>query len=224
MEHQCQPATNCILSIHLYSTSCSAHQSEALPVWETQREEWSLERTKEGTWLCGCNLTSCIKRHFNTEKLVSGVRVSESQAGTARRISCDHGNLRDLDIVFKSNFHLLIALCICSTSSKLLDGKWKSQAVSRASFKRSVKMLIRPTRDKWDSRTWRYSGRLYITHLRITFHAFSLKSAGVCPEGARWSSGIEAAIGARGRRRGSRPVHYLTVAATLDKSLTSHCL
>ena len=28
-------------------------------------------------------------------------------------------------------------------------------------------------------------------------------------EGARWSSGIEAAIGARSR--GSRPVHYLTV-------------
>ena len=41
------------------------------------------------------------------------------------------------------------------------------------------------------------------------------------PEGARWSSGIEAAIGARGR--GLRPVHYITVAATLDKSLTSHC-
>ena len=29
----------CIVSIHLYSASCSAHQSEALPVWETQREE-----------------------------------------------------------------------------------------------------------------------------------------------------------------------------------------
>src|SRR6218665_2175674 len=29
-------------------------------------------------------------------------------------------------------------------------------------------------------------------------------------------------IGAHGRV--SRPVHYLTVAATLDKSLTSHCL
>src|SRR6218665_1711060 len=29
----------CIVSIHLYSTSCSAHQSEALPVRETQREE-----------------------------------------------------------------------------------------------------------------------------------------------------------------------------------------
>ena len=40
--------------------------------------------------------------------------------------------------------------------------------------------------------------------------------------GAQWSSGIDAAIGARGR--GSRPVYYLTVAATLDKSLTSHCL
>ena len=36
----------CIVSIHLYSASCSAHQSEALPVRETQREESSLERTK----------------------------------------------------------------------------------------------------------------------------------------------------------------------------------
>ena len=33
---------------------------------------------------------------------------------------------------------------------------------------------------------------------------------------------IDAAIGAHGRS--SRPVHYLTVAATLDKSFTSHCL
>ena len=29
----------CIVSIHLYSASCSAHQSDALPVRETQREE-----------------------------------------------------------------------------------------------------------------------------------------------------------------------------------------
>ena len=29
----------CIVSIHLYSASCSAHQSEALPVRETQRGE-----------------------------------------------------------------------------------------------------------------------------------------------------------------------------------------
>src|SRR6218665_869038 len=28
----------CIVSIHLYNASCSAHQSEALPVRETQRE------------------------------------------------------------------------------------------------------------------------------------------------------------------------------------------
>src|SRR6218665_338640 len=41
----------CIVSMHLYSASCSAHQSEALPVRETQREESSLERTKRGTWL-----------------------------------------------------------------------------------------------------------------------------------------------------------------------------
>src|SRR6218665_966708 len=30
---------DCIVFIHLYSASCSAHQSEALPVQETQREE-----------------------------------------------------------------------------------------------------------------------------------------------------------------------------------------
>ena len=33
---------------------------------------------------------------------------------------------------------------------------------------------------------------------------------------------IDAAIGVHGR--GSRLTHYFTVAATLDKSLTSHCL
>ena len=33
---------------------------------------------------------------------------------------------------------------------------------------------------------------------------------------------IDAAIGTHGR--GSRLAHYFTVAATLDKSLTSHCL
>ena len=33
---------------------------------------------------------------------------------------------------------------------------------------------------------------------------------------------IDAAIGAYGR--GSRLAHYFTVAATFDKSLTSHCL
>jgi len=40
----------CIVFIHLYSASCSAHQSEALPVQETQREESSVERTKRGIW------------------------------------------------------------------------------------------------------------------------------------------------------------------------------
>src|SRR6218665_2655123 len=40
----------CIVSMHLYSASYSAQQSEAFPVRETQREESSLERTKRGTW------------------------------------------------------------------------------------------------------------------------------------------------------------------------------
>src|SRR6218665_468413 len=42
----------CIVSIHLLLLYIySAHQSEALPVQKTQREESSLERTKRGTWL-----------------------------------------------------------------------------------------------------------------------------------------------------------------------------
>jgi len=41
----------CIVFIHLYSASCSVHQSEALPLRETQREESNLERMKGGTWL-----------------------------------------------------------------------------------------------------------------------------------------------------------------------------
>src|SRR6218665_1746552 len=44
----------------------------------------------------------------------------------------------------------------------------------------------------------------------------------IIPRGLGGVVMIDAAIGAH--RRGSRPVHYLTVAATLDKSLTSHCL
>ena len=40
----------CIASIHLYSASRSSHQSEALPVLETQRKERGLETTKRGTW------------------------------------------------------------------------------------------------------------------------------------------------------------------------------
>src|SRR6218665_323648 len=35
----------CIVSVHLYSASCSVHQSEALPVQETQREQESYWET-----------------------------------------------------------------------------------------------------------------------------------------------------------------------------------
>src|SRR6218665_377127 len=41
------------------------------------------------------------------------------------------------------------------------------------------------------------------------FHFFVVSIFLALSEGARWSSGIDAAIGARGR--GSRPVYYLTV-------------
>ena len=46
--------------------------------------------------------------------------------------------------------------------------------------------------------------------------------AGDTPRGLGGVVVIDAAIGAHGR--GSRPAHYFTVAATLEKSLTSHCL
>src|SRR6218665_524534 len=44
----------------------------------------------------------------------------------------------------------------------------------------------------------------------------------LCPTGLGGVVVIDAAIGVHGR--GSRLAHYFTVAATLDKSLTSHCL
>src|SRR6218665_2180918 len=37
----------CIVSIHLYSAACSAHQSEALPVRETQREKRAVLRERK---------------------------------------------------------------------------------------------------------------------------------------------------------------------------------
>ena len=43
--------TYCIVSIHLYSASYSAHQSETLPVRETQREEKAVLRERKAcTW------------------------------------------------------------------------------------------------------------------------------------------------------------------------------
>src|SRR6218665_423786 len=48
LEESCMHVLYCI-PIHLYSASCSAHQSETLPVRETQREESSFERTKRGS-------------------------------------------------------------------------------------------------------------------------------------------------------------------------------
>jgi len=53
----------CIVSIHLYSASCSAHQSEALPVRETQREESSctVRKVDVRKWKSFCELTLCYK-------------------------------------------------------------------------------------------------------------------------------------------------------------------
>jgi len=46
--------THCIVFTHLYSASCSAHQPQALPVWETQREE---------TWLFVIVISKHLKCH-----------------------------------------------------------------------------------------------------------------------------------------------------------------
>src|SRR6218665_408260 len=62
-----QIVLRCIVSIHLYSASQSAHQSEALPVRETQRYESRLQRTKIGDRLHDTNAvpatTTCHGHH-----------------------------------------------------------------------------------------------------------------------------------------------------------------
>src|SRR6218665_2629263 len=53
----------CIVSINLYSASCSAHQSEALPVRETQREERpivSAGLVKERQWYLYKNIRQYV--------------------------------------------------------------------------------------------------------------------------------------------------------------------
>ena len=44
----------CVVSIHLYNASCSGHQSEALPVRETQREERSMYIVQQCVGMCAC--------------------------------------------------------------------------------------------------------------------------------------------------------------------------
>src|SRR6218665_31509 len=56
----------CIVSINLYSAYCRAHQSEALPVRETQREERSLKRTKRRTWHTSCYSLEANRNNVNT--------------------------------------------------------------------------------------------------------------------------------------------------------------
>src|SRR6218665_279464 len=74
---------NCIVSIHLYSASCSAHQSEALPVRETQKQESRLELTKRGTWMVTW-LTSSLE---STSKLdVVETRISRLEGWLLRAL------------------------------------------------------------------------------------------------------------------------------------------
>ena len=60
---------------------------------------------------------------------------------------------------------------------------------------------------------------LIIENMHARIHAYIYARF---PRGLGGVVVIDAAIGAYGR--GSRLAHYFTVAATLDKSLTSHCL
>jgi len=48
IDHAVNVMGYCIVSVHLYSASCSAYQSEALPVRENQREESSREECRDG--------------------------------------------------------------------------------------------------------------------------------------------------------------------------------
>jgi len=61
----------CIGSVHLYSASCIAHQSEAPPVQETQREESSLQRTKEA-FGSPVNKEKCVKGGSSFQSVFEG--------------------------------------------------------------------------------------------------------------------------------------------------------
>src|SRR6218665_1550000 len=90
-----------IVSMHLYSASYSAHQSEALPVRETQREESSFERTKKRgmkklkhRWLSGCSRCSndmLLVSHVFFNIIATTARYTEIAArnrSNYNRISC----------------------------------------------------------------------------------------------------------------------------------------
>lgn len=64
-----------IVSIRLYSASCSAHQSDTLPEWDTQREESSA--TLE--WVFLSSFSYCSRQHHSftsDDKIKSVYRLS----------------------------------------------------------------------------------------------------------------------------------------------------
>src|SRR6218665_298427 len=88
----------CIVSIYLFSASCSAHQSEALPVRETQREESSLKRTKRGgggvrlRWMHADEergLAPCARSDTNYSPMMSYCLLMQEVRVFCTRISSD---------------------------------------------------------------------------------------------------------------------------------------
>jgi len=64
----------CIVSIHLYSASRIARQSEALPLQKTQREESSLQRTTRCTWLTPVNKGERVSKEGVGSKVQDQIR------------------------------------------------------------------------------------------------------------------------------------------------------
>src|SRR6218665_520245 len=81
---------------------------------------------------------------------------------------------------------------------------------------------FRPKGRGFKSHSSCHIGALGKSFTRSCLWCFGVKLRHSILEGLGGVVVIDAAIGAHGR--GSRPAHYFTVAATLDKSLTSHCL
>jgi len=71
---------NCIVLIHLYSASCSAHQSESLPVKRVVLREWKeapgspvnkVDRVEGGSWLSSWDLSLPYEIRFLPRDLSS---------------------------------------------------------------------------------------------------------------------------------------------------------
>jgi len=101
----------CIVSIHLYSASCSAHQSEALTVRETQREESKILLIfiyYEGYLLIECNT------NFHTSIQVNGsdklLKIQAECTGKTEKISQCRSSF--LDSQYFSGFLNIVSVSV----------------------------------------------------------------------------------------------------------------